>query len=197
MIMAAQKRVDNPEIDGVLLDADSRMGKAVEALKRELNSLRTGQASPALLENLAVDYYGVPTPLNQIAAVTAPEAGLILVQPWDKQSLRDIEKSVLKSDMGLNPSNDGNVIRVPLPPLSQERRKDLVRLLKKKVEDGKISARNVRRDAMERLRSMERNKVMSQDDNRRAQDLLQMTTDSHIAQMDQVSTLKEADIMQV
>lgn len=195
--MAAQKRVDNPEIDGVLLDADSRMGKAVEALKRELNSLRTGQASPALLENLAVDYYGVPTPLNQIAAVTAPEAGLILVQPWDKQSLRDIEKSVLKSDMGLNPSNDGNVIRVPLPPLSQERRKDLVRLLKKKVEDGKISARNVRRDAMERLRSMERNKVMSQDDNRRAQDLLQMTTDSHIAQMDQVSTLKEADIMQV
>ena len=195
--MAAQKRVDNSDIDEALLDAGSRMSKAVEALKRELVSLRTGRATPALLENLAVDYYGVPTPLNQIATVTAPEASLILVQPWDKQSLQDIEKSVLKSDMGLNPSNDGNVIRVPLPPLSQERRRELVKLLKKKVEDGKISARNVRRDALERLRSMERDKVISQDDNRRAQDLLQKTTDSHIAQMDQVSTLKEADIMQV
>jgi ribosome recycling factor len=195
--MAAQKGDESPSIEDVLSDADSRMGKSVDALKRELGSLRTGRATPALVENLAVDYYGVPTPLNQIATITAPEARLIMVQPWDKQALKDIEKGLLKSDIGFNPSNDGSIIRVPIPPLSQERRREMVKVLKRKVEDGKVAARNVRRDALEQLRSMERSKDISQDENRRAQDNLQKATDSQIAQMDQVSTTKEAEIMEV
>jgi ribosome recycling factor len=195
--MAAQKGDESPSIEDVLSDADSRMGKSVDALKRELGSLRTGRATPALVENLAVDYYGVPTPLNQIATITAPEARLIMVQPWDKQALKDIEKGLLKSDIGFNPSNDGSIIRVPIPPLSQERRREMVKVLKRKVEDGKVAARNVRRDALEQLRSMERSKDISQDENRRAQDNLQKATDSQIAQMDLVSTTKEAEIMEV
>ena len=195
--MSAQKGDDYTSVDEVLSDADSRMSKAVEALNRDLNSLRTGRATPALLENLTADYYGVPTPLNQIATISAPEARLILIQPWDRQALRDIEKSLLKSDMGFNPSNDGTIIRVPIAPLTQERRKELVRVLKRKIEDGKVAVRNVRRDDLEHLRSMEREKLISQDDNHRAQDRLQKATDSYIAQMDQVSTAKEAEIMQV
>ena len=195
--MSAQKGDDYTSVDEVLSDADSRMSKAVEALNRDLNSLRTGRATPALLENLTAAYYGVPTPLNQIATISAPEARLILIQPWDRQALRDIEKSLLKSDMGFNPSNDGTIIRVPIAPLTQERRKELVRVLKRKIEDGKVAVRNVRRDDLEHLRSMEREKLISQDDNHRAQDRLQKATDSYIAQMDQVSTAKEAEIMQV
>ena len=185
------------QIDDVLADGDSRMDKAVEALKRDLNSLRTGRATPVLVETLSVDYYGTPTPLNQIATIAAPEARLLTIQPWDKQAMREIEKTIQKSDLGLNPSNDGNVIRVPIPPLSQERRKEMVKVLKQKVENGKVSVRNVRRDFVEQLRTMERNKEMSQDDSRRAQDKLQKFTDSHISGMDQVSSTKESEIMQV
>ncbi len=183
--------------DDVISNAQSRMNKAVEVMKKDLNALRTGRATPALLENIIVDYYGVPTPLNQIASISTPEARLIVIQPWDRQALRDIEKSLQTSELGFNPSNDGNVVRVPVPPLSEERRRDLVRVLKRKIEDGKVAVRNVRRDALEQLRTMERNKVISQDENRRAQDRLQKTTDSVIAQIDQVSAAKEADIMQV
>ncbi len=195
--MSAQKADDSRTVEDVLADADSRMGKAVEVLKRDLNSLRTGQASPALLENLTVDYYGVPTPLSQISSISAPEARLIVVQPWDRQVLQEIEKTLLKSEMGFNPSNDGAVIRIPIPPLTQERRQELVRVLKRKIEDGKVAVRNVRRDAMERIRGMERNKAISQDDNRRALDKLQKTTDNRVAQTDQISSAKEAEIMQV
>jgi ribosome recycling factor len=195
--MSTQKELDDTTADDVLSDSDSRMGKAREALNRDLSSLRTGRASPALIENLAVDYYGVATPLNQLATISAPEARMITIQPWDKQALKDIEKSLQKSDMGFNPSNDGSIVRVPIPPLSQERRKELVKVLKRKIEDGKVSVRNVRRDAMERLRTMERNKAISQDDNRRAQEKLQKATDAHVAQIDQISEAKEAEIMQV
>ena len=195
--MPAQKGDENQSVDSVLVDADSRMTKSLEALRRELTTLRTGRATPALLENLTVDYYGVLTPLNQISTITAPEARMIIVQPWDRQALPDIEKSLLKSEMGFNPANDGNVIRVPIPPLSQERRKELVRVLKRKIEDGKVATRNVRRDAMEGLRAMERSKSISQDENRNGQDRLQKTTDTYIAQMDQVSAEKEAEIMEV
>ena len=195
--MPAQKEEECKTAEDVLPNADYRMSKSLEVLKRDLNSLRTGRATPALLENVIVDYYGVPTSLNQIATISAPEAKLITIQPWDMQSLSEIEKSLLKSDMGFNPANDGNMIRVPIPPLSQDRRKELVRVLKKKIEDGKIAARNVRRDAVEQLRRMERNKTISQDDNRRAQERLQKATDSYIAQMDKVFTVKEAEIMQV
>lgn len=195
--MAAQKADDQKTVDVVIADASSRMTTAVYFLNRDLSTLRTGRATPALLENLNVDYYGVPTPLNQLASIAAPEARLIVIQPWDKQALREIEKSLLKSDMGFNPSNDGILIRVPISPLSQERRKDMVRVLKKKIEDGKIAVRNVRRDALEQLRGMEKNKVISEDENHRGQERLQKTTDSYVSQMDQASGAKEAEIMQV
>ena len=195
--MAAQKADDQKAVDVVIADASSRMTTAVDFLNRDLSTLRTGRATPALLENLNVDYYGVPTPLNQLASIAAPEARLIVIQPWDKQALREIEKSLLKSDMGFNPSNDGILIRVPISPLSQERRKDMVRVLKKKIEDGKIAVRNVRRDALEQLRGMEKNKVISEDENHRGQERLQKTTDSYVSQMDQASGAKEAEIMQV
>lgn len=188
---------EDKTIDDVLIDGEIRMEKALEVLGRDLNTLRTGRATPALLENVTVDYYDTPTPLNQIATVSAPEARLIVIQPWDKGSIRDIEKSLQKSELGFNPNNDGNVIRLPIPPLTQERRRDLVKVLKRKVEDGKIAVRNVRRDVIEQLRAMEKNKQVSQDENRRAQDQIQKVTDSFVGKMDQVSTDKESEIMQV
>ena len=184
-------------IDDVLLDGEIRMEKTLEVLGRDLNTVRTGRATPALLENVTVEYYNIPTPLNRIATVSAPEARLIVIQPWDKQSIKDIEKSLQKSEMGFNPSNDGTVIRLPIPPLTQERRRDFVKVLKRKVEDGKIAVRNVRRDAIDQLRTMEKNKQISQDENRRAQDQLQKVTDSFVGKMDQVSAGKESEIMQV
>jgi ribosome recycling factor len=181
----------------VLEGVDRKMDRAIEALKRDLNSLRTGRATPSLIENVSVDYYGVPTPLKQIASITVPDARAILVQPWDKQSLREIEKSLMKSEMGFNPSNDGNMITVPIPPLNQERRQDMVRLLKRKLEDGKVSVRNVRREGLENLRKLERDKAVSQDEGRRAQDQLQKMTDGHTKVIDQVGVSKEAEILQV
>ncbi|CAI8051879.1 Ribosome-recycling factor [Geodia barretti] len=181
----------------VLTEVERKMGRAMEALDRELASLRTGRATPSLIENVSVDYYGTPTPLKQIASISAPDARAIMVQPWDKQALRDIERGLMKSEMGFNPSNDGNMITVPIPPLNQERRQELVRLLKRKIEEGKVSVRNVRRDGLESLRKLERDKAISQDQNRRSQDQLQKTTDSFIKNIDQVSTAKEAEILQV
>jgi ribosome recycling factor len=183
--------------ESVLSDVDRKMNRAIDALRRELNTLRTGRATPALLENITIEYYGVPTPLKQIASISAPDARAILVQPWDKQSLREIEKSLMKSEMGFNPSNDGNIITVPIPPLTQERRQELVRLLKRKIEEGKVSIRNVRRDGLETLRKMERDKLISQDQNRRSQERLQKATDAHIKTIDEVAVTKEAEIMQV
>lgn len=183
--------------EGVLQEVERKMGRSREALQRELAALRTGRATPALIENVAVDYYGSPTPLKQLASISAPDARAILVQPWDKQSLREIEKSLMRSDLGFNPSNDGNIITVPIPPLNQERRQELVRLLKRKIEEGKVSVRNVRRDGLETLRKLERDKAISQDQNRRSQEQLQKTTDAHIKDIDQVAAAKEAEIMQV
>ena len=188
---------EDKTIDDVLIDGEIRMEKTLEALGRDLNTLRTGRATPALLENVTIDYYNTPTPLNQIASVSAPEARLIVIQPWDKGSIKDIEKSLQKSEMGFNPNNDGTVIRLPIPPLTQERRRDLVKVLKRKVEDGKVAVRNVRRDSIEQLRGMEKNKQISQDENRRAQDQIQKVTDSFVGKMDQVSSDKESEIMQV
>jgi ribosome recycling factor len=181
----------------VLSEVERKMDRAIDALRRELNSLRTGRATPALLENITIEYYGVPTPLKQIASISAPDARAILVQPWDKQSLREIERSLMKSEMGFNPSNDGNIITVPVPPLTQERRQELVRLLKRKIEEGKVSIRNVRRDGLETLRKMEKDKLISQDQNRRSQERLQKATDTHIKAVDEVAVSKEAEIMQV
>ena len=184
-------------MENVLADADSRMGKAVEFLGRDLGTLRTGRATASLVETVPVDYYGTPTPLNQLATITVPEARLIVIQPYDRQALQSIEKGLQRSDTGLNPSSDGTVIRVAVPALTQERRRDIVKVLKRKTEDSKVAVRNVRRDALERLRAMERDKGLPQDENRRAQERLQKTTDAHIGQLDQVSSAKEAEILQV
>ncbi|MCY4365617.1 MAG: ribosome recycling factor [Chloroflexi bacterium] len=183
--------------EAVLTEVERKMNRTIEALERELATLRTGRATPSLVENVSVDYYGSPTPLKQIASISAPDARAIMIQPWDRQALRDIERSLMQSEMGFNPSNDGNMITVPIPPLNQERRQELVRLLKRKIEEGKVSVRNVRRDGLESLRKLERDKAISQDENRRSQDQLQKTTDSFIKNIDQVSTTKEAEIMQV
>lgn len=196
--MPEQDNIDNqltPE--AVLTEVERKMNRTIEALERELATLRTGRATPSLVENVSVDYYGSPTPLKQIASISAPDARAIMIQPWDRQALRDIERSLMQSEMGFNPSNDGNMITVPIPPLNQERRQELVRLLKRKIEEGKVSVRNVRRDGLESLRKLERDKAISQDENRRSQDQLQKTTDSFIKNIDQVSTTKEAEIMQV
>ncbi|MBH39554.1 MAG: ribosome recycling factor [Chloroflexi bacterium] len=184
-----------PEI--ILSDTDDRMTKSIDALKRELSTLRTGRAAPSLLDNINVEYYGTSTPLNQLASISAPDAQAIIIQPWDKGSIPDIEKSLSTSDLGFNPSNDGNQITVPIPPLTQERRLDMVRLLKKKIEDGKVSVRNVRRDSVERLRKLEKNKSISQDDSRRGQDQIQKSTDSYTKLIDDISKAKEGEITQV
>ena len=193
----ATRNDDQQTPEDVLSETDRKMDRTIDALKRDLNTLRTGRATPALIENVPVDYYGTPTPLKQIASISAPDARAILVQPWDKQALREIERSLMKSEMGFNPSSDGNNITVPIPPLTQERRQELVRLLKRKIEDGKVSVRNVRRDGQDTLRKMERDKSISQDQNRRAQDQLQKATDNHTKLIDQVGVEKEVEIMQV
>lgn len=181
----------------ILEDAAHRMSRSVEILKRELNTVRTGRATPALVENLMVEYYGTPTPLNQLATISAPEAQLILIQPWDKQSLQDVERTILRSPLGLNPSNDGSIIRLPIPPLSQERRQELVKTLGKTVEEGKVAVRNVRRDAQDKLRALERNKEVSQDENQRAQAQLQKTTDTHTAEIDRFWESKVEEMMKL
>ena len=195
--MARDREDPRRLIADVLADANDRMGKAVEALNRELTGIRTGRASPSLVENVQVNYYGTPTPLNQLATISVPEARLIVIQPWDKGALQNIERGILSSDMGLNPSNDGNVIRIPIPPLSEERRLEMVRLLGRRVEGGKVAVRNVRRDALDQLRSLERSKQISEDDGRDAQEELQRITDARIEEIDQLAEAKEAEIMQV
>ena len=181
----------------VLADARSRMGKSVEALKRELSTIRTGRASPALLENLTVDYYGVPTPLIQLASISVPEARSLLIQPWDKQTLKEVEKAILMSDLGLVPNNDGNLIRINIPTLTEDRRRELVRLVSRKVEEGHVSVRNIRRDSLGTFRTMEGEKELSQDESRRAQSDLQQLTDSFVDQMNGLKKEKEAEVMEV
>ena len=181
----------------VLTDTDSRMSKSVDALRRELNTIRTGRASPVLVETLMVDYYGVPTPLNQLASISVPEPRVLMIQPWDKQAMKDVERSVLKSDLGLVPTNDGNVIRISIPTLTEERRRELVRLVGRRVEDGHVAVRNIRRDSLARFRGMERSKDLSQDESRRSQEQLQSLTDRFIDQMDSLRADKEAEVMEV
>ncbi len=184
-----------PEV--VLSEVSTKMDRAVDAFKRDLTQLRTGRATPALVENIEVDYYGSMTPLKQIASISTPDARAIMIQPWDAGAMREIEKSLQSSEMGFNPSNDGSTITVPIPQLTQERRLEMVKLLKGKIEDGKISVRNVRRDGLESLRKLEKDKAISQDDGRLAQDQLQKTTDGHTKLIDETGSAKEAEILQV
>lgn len=181
----------------ILKDAKHRMDKAIEALQNELNKVRTGRATPALLDTIKVEYYGQKVPLNQAATVSAPEPRMIVVQPWEKSMLGEIEKQILKADLGLNPSNDGTMIRLPIPQLSEERRKDLVKLVHKFTEDGKIAVRNVRRDANDHLKKMEKNHELSEDELSVELDEVQKITDDHIKKIDEVLKHKEEEIMEV
>ena len=185
------------EVEEVLEDAGARMEKSVGALDRELGSVRTGRASPRLVENLLVDYYGVPTPMNQIASITAPEARLLMIQPWDKSALKEVEKTIMRSDLGLMPNSDGSVVRISIPPLTEERRRDLARVVGRKVEDGRVAVRNIRRSGVESLRTMERNKELSEDESRRAQGEVQELTNLYIGKMDDMEKAKEAEVMEV
>jgi len=184
-------------IDEVLSDASTRMGKTIEALRKDLASVRTGRATPTLVDNIKADYYGTPTPLKQMATISAPEARLLVIQPWDNTTIGEIKKAILKSELGLNPSSDGNVIRLAIPPLSEERRRDLVKAVHKKAEEGRIALRNIRRDALEMLRDLEKEKEISQDEQKRAQERLQEITDSFIEKAGELAQAKEAELLQV
>ncbi|MEA1959462.1 MAG: ribosome recycling factor [Chloroflexota bacterium] len=184
-------------IDEVLSDAKSRMGKSIEALQKDLSTVRTGRATPLILDNVKIDYYGTPTPLKQVATISVPEARLLIIQPWDNKTMDDITKAIQKSDLGFNPTNDGHIIRIAIPPLSEERRRELVKSVNKRAEDGKVALRNIRRDAMEMLRDLEKEKEISQDEQKRAQAKLQEITDSFIAEVDRISKDKEAELLEV
>ena len=175
----------------------AQMDAAVEAMRREFSSVRTGKASPALLDTVRVDAYGSRMPLNQVATVNTPEPRLIVVQPWDKSLMGEIERAIQGSDLGLNPSNDGNVIRVPIPPLSQERRKDMVKLLHKMAEEGKISVRHARQEAKKEIEQRQRDHEISEDDGRRQLDQVQKITDEYVTRIDELMKAKEAEVMEV
>ncbi len=176
---------------------EEKMQAAIEAFKHELATIRTGRATPSLVEHLKVEYAGVPLPLNQLAVISAPEARLLVIQPWDRGSISSIEKAILKSDLGLNPSNDGNVIRINIPPLSEERRKELIRVVRRRVEERKVVVRNLRHDAMDELKRLEREKEISQDEHRRALDQLQRLTDRFIMDIEQIGKDKESELLGV
>lgn len=178
-------------------DADERMNGAVEALHHELNTIRTGRASVSLVDHLKVDYYGAPTPLNQLATISTPDPKMIMIQPFDKGALGEIEKAIQKSDIGLNPSNDGNVIRLAIPPLTEERRKDLAKQVRARTEDARIAIRNVRRDVHDHLRKIEHDHDMSQDELHRAETELQKVTDDHIASVDKLGEEKEQEVLTI
>jgi ribosome recycling factor len=176
---------------------DERMKKAIEVLKKEFASIRTGRASLALLDDIKVEYYGTPTPLNQVATLNIPEPKQISIQPWDQKAIQDIEKAILKSDLGLTPMNDGKIIRISIPPLTEERRKDLVKVVKKKGEEGKVAIRNIRRDANDSLKKFEKDKEISEDELKKSLDEVQKMTDGYIKKVDETVEHKEQEIMEV
>lgn len=183
-------------IKETLQDARERMQKTVDALQGDLRTIRTGRASPALLEGIKVDYYGVPTPLIQLAGITVPEPRLLMIRPWSKNDLGLIEKAILKSDLGLHPSNDGQVIRLAIPPLTEERRRELNKQVARRVEEARVSARNIRRDANEMLRDLEKEKMISEDDLEEGLKKTQDLTNEFIKQIDEIGKAKEAEILE-
>lgn len=183
--------------DDVLLEADTKMDGAVAAFERELNGIRTGRAHPSLIETLAVDYYGAATPLNQLGSINAPESRLLTIQVWDRGAVKAIEKAIQSSDLGLNPAVDGQLIRLPIPTLTEQRRKDLVKLLHNKTEEARVAVRNVRRHAHDDLRRAERDGGLSKDDIKRHEDELQKLTDAHIASIDAKGRQKEEELLEV
>ncbi len=181
----------------ILGDAERRMQKAVEALKQDLVTIRTGRASASLMDRIQIDYYGTPTPVNQVAQIAVPEARLIVIQPYEKRLLTDIEKAIQKSDLGINPNNDGQVIRLNIPPLNEERRREMVKMVHKKLDEHKVAVRNIRRDVQDKLRDREKKKEITEDELKRSTERLQKLTDRFIDEMDKVGKAKELEILEV
>ncbi len=184
-------------IEDFLADAKRRMDKSIEATHHEFNSIRTGRASPALLDRITIDYYGTQTPLKSLASISAPEPRLLVVQPFDPGAIKGIERAIQESDLGLTPSNDGKVVRLPIPALTEERRKDLVKVVRRVAEDGKVAIRNVRRDVMQHLKELVVNGDVGDDEERRAEQQVQKITDEHTKSIDDLLKVKEAEIMEV
>ena len=184
-------------VEEIFEDLKDRMGKSIESLKREYSRLRTGRASVSLLDGIRVSYYDTPTPLNQMASLAVPEPRLIVIQPWDKTAIEDIEKAILKSELGLTPMNDGKVIRISIPPLTEERRKELVKVARKMSEENKVAIRNIRRDANEMLKDLKKEKEITEDDLYRSQEEVQKATDQFISQVDELCAAKEKEILEI
>ena len=176
---------------------ENKMKKALDVLKHDLASVRAGRANPSILEKVMVDYYGTPTAVNQLANVTVPEPRMIVIQPWEKNLLKDIEKAIMKSDLGLNPNNDGSVIRLNIPQLTEQRRQEIVKSVSKKVEDSKVAIRNIRRDANDCIKKLEKDKEIAQDESKKAQEDMQKLTDKYIKIADEIYQLKEKEIVEV
>ena len=185
------------ELKDLMLEQEQRMDKSIESLKHEFASIRTGRASVALLDKIVVDYYGSPTPINQVANISVPEPRMILVAPWDKSMIGTIEKAILQSDLGLNPGNDGTAIRLTIPQLTEERRKEIVKIVHKKAEDAKVAVRNIRRDANDVLKKEEKAKTITEDDVKDGLDQIQKLTDKKIKQIDDLKAVKEKDVLEV
>lgn len=184
-------------IDDILTDAEDRMNKTIEHLLGDFAGLRAGRANPAMVDKIMVNYYGTPTPINQLANINVPEARLLIINPWDKTGIAEIEKAIMKSDLGITPNNDGNVIRLSIPQLTEERRKDLVKVVRKRAEEGKVAIRNIRREANDLIKSSEKDKLISEDAGKKGLDDIQKLTDRFIKDVDHVLQQKEKEIMEV
>jgi ribosome recycling factor len=184
-------------LQDVYKDTESQMQKVIDSLKRDFAGIRTGRASVGLLDGITVDYYGTQTPLNQMATLSVPESSLIVIQPWDVSVIKQVEKALLRSDLGITPSNDGKVIRLAVPPLTEERRKELAKLVKKRAEEKKVALRQVRRDANDMLKALEKDKDITEDDLHQGQDQVQKITDKYVKTIDELSVKKEAEILEI
>ena len=184
-------------VSETLQGIEGKMKTSVGVFQEEVATIRTGHATPALVEHIKVEYAGVPTPLNQLAGISAPEAGLLVIQPWDKSSIGNIQKAILKSELGLNPSNDGNIIRIGIPPLSEERRQELIKVVHQRVEERRVAVRSLRHEAMNELKKLEKDKELSQDEHKRALDQLQKLTDRFMSDIEQIGKDKEKELMEV
>lgn len=184
-------------MDKRLAECEQKMIKSLEAFKRDLSTIRAGKATTTLLDNIKVDYYGTPTPVKQIASISAPEARLLIVQPWEKNMLKEVSRAIQTSDLGLNPQDDGQVLKIPIPPLNEERRRDLVKLAHKLSEDSKVSVRSTRRDVIDQLKKSQKDGELPEDDSRRLVDQVQKLHDKYIAQLEEVLKKKETEVMEV
>ena len=184
-------------INDIVSSSEERLNKSIDALKREFGSLRAGRATPSLLDKVMVDYYGTPTPVNQVAKVSVPEARMIMIQPWEKTMLHEIEKAIMKSELGLSPNSDGTAIRLSIPQLTQERRKELVKTVSKKAEEAKVAIRNIRRDSNEHIKKLEKDKEITEDESKKGQEKFQKIVDGFIKTVDTLKEAKEKEIMEV